>query len=76
MRFPTICDACEHCHTAAEDAREDAPPTCDAFLDGIPDKIWSGGFDHRAAYPGDAGVRFEQKPGWEDILKQWEEERG
>jgi len=33
--------------------------SCKAFLDGIPTKILTGGFDHTEAFAGDNGIRFE-----------------
>ena len=33
--------------------------SCKAFPDGIPEKIISGGWDHKKAYDGDMGIRFE-----------------
>jgi hypothetical protein len=35
--------------------------SCDAFPDGIPDLIMGGGWDHRKAFKGDDGIRFEKK---------------
>lgn len=35
--------------------------TCDAFPDGIPEDIRLSRHDHRDAYPGDNGVRYEPK---------------
>ena len=35
--------------------------TCDAFPDGIPKEIFSGGVDHDKPYPGDHGILFEPK---------------
>ena len=32
--------------------------TCEAFPDGIPDKILSWQWDHINPYPGDHGIRF------------------
>lgn len=32
---------------------------CAAFPAGIPDEIFSGQFDHRKAYDGDGGIRWE-----------------
>ena len=42
--------------------------TCDAFPTGIPGAIMRNEYDHRHAYPGDNGIRFEPRPGtsWED----------
>ena len=34
--------------------------TCEAFPCGVPDEIFLGAFDHRRAYPGDDGIRFEK----------------
>lgn len=33
--------------------------SCSAFPDEIPNAIWENEFDHRQAYPGDRGIRFE-----------------
>lgn len=32
---------------------------CEAFLEGIPAPIRTGDFDHRKAYDGDGGIRWE-----------------
>lgn len=56
---PAICLACKLLQM------NDGDPNCEAFPEGIPAEILLGGFDHRGAFPGDGGVRFEQKPGEE-----------
>ncbi len=33
--------------------------TCDAFLEGIPERIWSGEFHHDKAFSRDHGFRFQ-----------------
>lgn len=35
---------------------------CAAFPGGIPEAIATDGADHREAFPGDGGIRFEQDP--------------
>ncbi len=46
-------------------------PTCSAFSAGIPAEILEGGFDHRQAFPGDKGIRFELETGREALLARW-----
>jgi hypothetical protein len=40
-------------------------PLCAAFPFGVPDDIYYGGFDHRQAFPGDGGIRWEPAAGVE-----------
>lgn len=56
--YPVYCLLCVHFQDIT--ARR-----CDAF-DGIPEDIWFGEVDHREAYEGDGGVRFERAPGVAD----------
>ena len=51
-----MCMECKH-------FRGEDPPTCDAYPDGIPKAIWTGGVDHTKPWIGDHGIRFELKPG-------------
>jgi len=37
------------------------PLTCEAFIDGIPDEILSGEFDHVEPFNGDHGIMFEKQ---------------
>jgi hypothetical protein len=46
-------------------------PICPAFPKGIPDGIYLGAFDHRKAFKGDQGIRFELMAGKDDALKTW-----
>ncbi len=40
----------------------DAPAgRCDAFTDHIPEKIWTGKFQHNEPFSGDHGIRFEPR---------------
>lgn len=55
---PTLCPGCVHRH----EILGLRPPTCDAFPDGIPRKIYIDGADHRKPFKGDGGVRFEPIP--------------
>lgn len=57
----TLCIACVHRHGA----------DCTAFPDGIPEEILFEGFDHREPYPGDNGVRFEVRAGYERDLTEY-----
>lgn len=36
---------------------------CDAFPDGIPERIYWRGGDHTVPVDGDRGLRFQQRPG-------------
>lgn len=47
------CVYCKHKH--------DTGGTCEAFPDGIPEKILLNKSDHTKPYPGDGGVRFEKR---------------
>jgi len=51
-----ICVGCVHLRPSFD---YPPAPTCDAFPVRIPDAIWLEGFDHRAEFNGDNGVRFE-----------------
>lgn len=64
-----LCVACRHLHTVG---RYDQP-TCNAFVDGIPSAILANMVDHRRAYPGDQGIRFEPAPDSEEGLREYEE---
>lgn len=53
--FPE-CLACRH-------LRRDRPDlACAAFPERIPTPLQLAGRDHRSAYPGDRGIRFEPAP--------------
>jgi hypothetical protein len=65
----TSLSQCIFCINKDRDSRvESGAATCAAFPQGIPRPILSNDYDHRVAYPGDGGVRFEARPGtnWED----------
>jgi len=61
------CGLCRHLREGLVNVSDDeaANPTaqyaCDAFPKGIPDEITEDGFDHRLAYLGDGGIRFEPR---------------
>ncbi len=52
--------ACLFCRHLRPDPGD--PLTCEAFPDGVPDPIRDGRVNHRDAYPGDRGMRFEPDP--------------
>ncbi len=53
---PPICTGCTRFRND-----DDERLTCDAFPDGIPDAILTSEADHRKAYKGDQGLRFDPK---------------
>lgn len=67
-----ICQACTR--YAPPNTWADPPVlvgTCEAFPEGIPVAIRTGG-DHRTPVEGDGGVVFELEPGMESWLQAWE----
>lgn len=50
--YSPICTSCRHLNLSRQ-------RSCKAFPDGIPQEIWSGQNDHRSAFEGDGGIRFE-----------------
>lgn len=54
MREPQ-CEKCKHLWRDEKDYK------CNAFPDGIPDKIFEGDHDHKEAFPDDNGFRFEEE---------------
>lgn len=65
---PPICDACSRLGP-----KPDGPGlACEAFPAGIPDAILVEGFDHRQAFDGDNGVRFQLEPGADGRLAAYE----
>lgn len=74
---PNICLACAHLReeTADTGITSKATATCDAFPDGIPDAIYRAGFDHRAPFEGDNGVRFALEPEMDEFLEMYERSR-
>jgi hypothetical protein len=61
-----LCTVCVHLRkeTVEGPAHHQVRPTCDAFPDGIPVEILKCA-DHRVAWPGDNGIRFELQAGEE-----------
>ena len=56
----SICGYCKHYRNA--DSERKGEPCCDAFPDGIPEYIFDA-YDHRDPFPGDKGIRFEERDG-------------
>ncbi len=52
--YSPVCMRCRHLDLENIEARR-----CRAFPDAIPNAIWTGEHDHRTAFPGDHGIRFE-----------------
>ncbi|MBR6447762.1 MAG: hypothetical protein IKS74_04745 [Methanomicrobium sp.] len=55
-----VCDYCKHYQKAKSERK--GGPCCDAFPDGIPEYIFDA-YDHRDPFPGDKGIRFEERDG-------------
>lgn len=56
------CVDCQHLN------RDQSPPTCSAFPDGIPNKILNNEVDHREPVKGDQGIQFVALAGRESIF--------
>ena len=53
-----VCQYCKHCFVKI--SKDDGIKfCCDAFPDGIPNSVFSSGYDHREPFPNDNGIRFE-----------------
>lgn len=68
-----LCESCVHLRAGPDGFGF----VCDAFPDGIPDKVYLDGFDHRQPLSGDHGVRWElsPEPGAADRLAAYEASR-
>lgn len=66
--LPPICTAC----TRLKLGDDLDGWRCEAFPEGIPVEITEGGFDHRKAFRGDNGIRFELDPAKADRLELYE----
>ena len=65
-----ICESCAHLRPADSGVGL----VCTAYPDGIPDGIYLDGFDHRQAFDGDGGVRWQQadSPDADELLAAYE----
>lgn len=78
---PSQCLSCRHLRSV-ELSRDPDAFTCAAFPGGVPEQISTNHHDHRAFFPGDGGVRFEQDPaapafdhsGLPDLNDKWASE--
>lgn len=61
------CATCVHMRSPFSVPRAERPagPFCAAFPEGIPDRIYHNGGDHRQPVDGDHGVRWASKDGAE-----------
>jgi len=53
------CAACKHFRSAFSVTPPRETSFCSAFPDGIPDRVYANGVDHRQPVEGDHGVRWE-----------------
>lgn len=67
---PTRAIACALCIHFKSDIRDQN--VCDAFPGGIPNEIAFGYNHHVEPWPGDGGIRFEPRPGFEDMTAEFE----
>lgn len=58
-RLPIQCLFCKHWQSPLDRDDKQDVQICDAYPDGIPDRIWDGQADHRQEQPGDHGIRWE-----------------
>lgn len=56
------CMFCKHFEKWSD---EDGRPLCKAYPDGIPEDIYNVQRSHLVPQPGDHGIQFEGKPGFE-----------
>lgn len=56
-RIPPQCLTCIHFGSGTSEV--DSPPTCAAYDEGIPDRIWWNQVDHREPHEGDNGIQWE-----------------
>lgn len=64
-RYSSICASCAHLRFGPEGG------SCIAFPHGVPDEIGFGGFDHRHPYPGDNGIQWMFKLGFQNALRMY-----
>ena len=70
--MPFLCMGCVH----LESDTYGEIGLCSAYPTGIPEEIWSGAVDHRKAYKGDHGIKFEPDgPRGAEIEKIYQEAR-
>jgi hypothetical protein len=64
---PELCVLCQNYYGGKEGDYCTAFPIIDddGHLSGIPEAIRSGDFRHTQPYPGDHGIQFEPKPGYD-----------
>jgi hypothetical protein len=66
-RYASICSSCPLVRFGPEGA------LCEAFPEGIPERIALDYFDHRDPFPGDNGIRWRSREGQEVALRLFEQ---